>query len=369
MSSLLPVFGGKQGRGAGRELEARAASGAPQTPVWFDLDAPPPLADVQGRRYEYLRLSVTDRCDLACRYCMPPGGEGDHALRPELMSFEENARLVAIFARLGVRRVRFTGGEPLIRKHFTSLVQAIHDASEATELVLTSNATRLAPVARELRAAGLSGVNVSLDSLDPQRFREITRGGDLGAVLAGIEASLDAGLEVKINTVAMGGINDDEFGAIVDWAWARGITPRFIELMPLGEGAKMTEAFMGVPDIVHRLGERVADDAMGPVVTGRGPARYFASAADSSRRVGVIAAVSANFCDTCNRVRVTGRGDLRVCLASQRAISVRDAFRAGASDRDVAWATCWALGGKAQGHQFATDGGAHEGVGMSLVGG
>ena len=208
----------------------------PPRPPGFGIET---LVDRKERQYTYLRLSVTDRCDLACVYCMPPGGEVDHGRRPELLTFEEAARVVDIFASLGVQRVRLTGGEPLVRKDVVRLVELLHGRRDPVRLAMTSNGTRLAELARPLARGGLSEVNVSLDSLDPERFRRITRGGDLGQVIAGIHASLDAGLKVKINTVALAGINDDDWGVLVDWAWSRGITPRFIEPMPLGEGAKL----------------------------------------------------------------------------------------------------------------------------------
>jgi cyclic pyranopterin phosphate synthase len=330
----------------------------------------PPLVDGRGRRYTYLRLSVTDRCDLACVYCMPKGGEDVHALRPELLSFEEAARVVQVFSRGGIRRVRFTGGEPLVRKDVVRLVELVRRTTEVDELVMTTNATRLAELAAPLAAAGLSGVNVSIDSLERDRFREVTRGGDLGRVLAGVHAALAAGLEVKTNTVAMRGVNDDELHRIVDFAFDLGVTPRFIELMPLGEGAKLpNERFMSADDIVERLGARVARGARRGV-DGRGPARYLEASDGSGRRVGFITALSDTFCDTCNRVRVTARGDIRACLASRRAISLRDLMRGGASDVDVAWAVHWALVGKDTGHHFLDEAiDEHENVGMSLIGG
>jgi cyclic pyranopterin phosphate synthase len=349
-----------------RESEAVSV---PAPPPAFDLDEHPLLRDGRGRRYVYLRLSVTDRCDLACRYCMPENGEDDHALRPELMTFEENARLVAIVASMGIGRVRFTGGEPLVRKNFLELVRTIHHRAKDVQLVATTNATRLAPLAAELRRAGLCGVNISLDSLDPSRFRTITRGGDLGRVIAGIDAAVDAGLEVKLNTVAMRGVNDDELGAIVDWARARGITPRFIELMPLGEGVKMAGSLMSAREILERLGDRVSLEAPTRSAEGKGPARYVEHESQPDARVGIISAVSNGFCDECNRIRVTARGDLRTCLASQRSISIRDRMRSNLDDRAIAWAMCWALAGKHDGHRFDVDGAGHEAVGMSLVGG
>ncbi len=331
---------------------------------------PAPLVDPQGRRYRYLRLSVTDRCDLACTYCMPPGGEDEHALRPELLTFEEAARLGRVAASLGFSRIRFTGGEPLVRKDFVELVRQVHRESGLSELVLTSNATRLGEVAAALKAAGLSGVNISIDSLSPARFRAITRGGDLARVLRGIDASLAAGLEVKTNTVALRGVNDDELPALVDWAWDRGITPRFIELMPIGEGANQMDRLLPAKAMVELLRDRLigdGGDGWEPAGANRGPARYLRG---RGGRVGFITAVTDEFCGSCNRVRVTARGDIRACLATRRAVSLRDVMRGGGSDRDVAWALSWAILGKHRGHAFTealeTE---HANVGMSLIGG
>jgi len=331
----------------------------------------PPLIDARGRRYTYLRLSVTDRCDLRCHYCMPPGGETEHGVRKELLSFEEAARVVRVFAEAGIRRVRFTGGEPLVRKDMVRLVEIIHRQTGIDDLVMTTNATRLSQLARPLRDAGLTGVNVSIDSLRPARFAEITRGGDLGAVLAGIHAALDAGLEVKLNAVALGGWNDDEMGDLVDWAWSVGATPRFIELMPLGEGAKLPRAtFIGVNDVIARLGERVRPNGDRRAAEGKGPARYLDAADGSGKRVGFITAVSDEFCGTCNRVRITAMGDIRACLASRKAVSLRDLMRTGATDTELAWALHWSLLGKEPGHFFnEANVDEHENVGMSLIGG
>ncbi|MEM8607777.1 MAG: GTP 3',8-cyclase MoaA [Myxococcota bacterium] len=335
-----------------------------------DFEAIPLLRDDRGRRYTYLRLSVTDRCDLACVYCMPPSGEEDHALRRELLTFEEAARLVSVFATAGIRRVRLTGGEPLVRKDIVRLVELIDRRTEVEQLVMTTNATRLAELARPLRDAGLFGVNVSIDTLDPGRFKRITRGGDLGRVLAGIHAAIDVGLEVKLNTVPLRGENDDELMKIVDFAWDLGATPRFIELMPLGEGAKLpSDMRMSADDVVGGLENRLARrEAMG--VEGHGPARYLHATDGSGNRVGFITPISNEFCDTCNRVRVTARGDIRACLASRRAVNLRDIMRAGGDDLDVAWAMVWSLSGKDRGHYFLdADENEHENVGMSLIGG
>jgi cyclic pyranopterin phosphate synthase len=325
-----------------------------------------------GRAYTYLRLSITDRCDFACIYCMPPGGEADHATRPDLLSFEEAARLVGVFAELGVTRVRFTGGEPLVRRDVVQLVDLVRRRSGVERLVMTTNGNRLAELAGPLRRAGLTGVNVSLDTLDPERFRALTRGGELKRVLAGIHAALDAGLEVKLNAVVLGGLNEQDAPALVDWAWSLGITPRFIELMPLGEAANLpAERFVDRARLLSLLGARLEPDE--PPIRERdlGPARYLrARGAGDGRRVGFISAVSQEFCGSCNRMRVSARGEIRACLASRRSVSLRDLMRAGKTDRELGWAIHQALGGKASGHFFTH---AHERehtrVGMSLIGG
>ncbi len=353
-------------------------------PERFGREGLPPLIDGQGRHYTYLRMSVTDRCDFACVYCMPPGGEDDHALRPDLLSFEEVARLVTLLAQMGIDRVRFTGGEPLVRRDVVRLIELVRRRTGITKLVMTTNGNRLAELARPLKDAGLTGVNVSIDTLDAERFREITRGGDLRRVLAGVHAALDAGIEVKLNAVVLGGINDGDAGELVDWAFERGITPRFIELMPLGEASKLSAShFLSQRDLVARLGARVVADEHAASVHGQGPARYLHAADGSGRRVGFITALSGDFCGSCNRVRITARGDMRACLASRSAVSLRELMRNGESDRELAWAVHCALSTKLAGHEFEHDGAStgsasgsarpaapeHTHVGMSLVGG
>ena len=351
-------------------MQSRSAVYQDWPPRPDDFETIPLLRDSRERRYTYLRLSVTDRCDLACVYCMPPSGEDEHAIRRDLLTFEEAARVVSVFASAGIRRVRFTGGEPLVRKDIVRLVELVHRRTEVEQLVMTTNATRLSELARPLRDAGLHGVNISIDTLDADRFAELTRGGDLGRVLAGIHAALDVGLEVKLNTVPLRGRNDDELRRIVDFAWSLGTSPRFIELMPLGEGAKLPQSMrMNADDVLEVLGDRVSNEAA-TGVEGQGPARYMAASNGSGHRVGFITPISNEFCDTCNRVRVTARGDIRACLASRRAISLRNIMRAGGSDLDLAWAMVWSLSGKDRGHHFlepAED--EHERVGMSLIGG
>jgi len=344
------------------------AEAAPPRPSGWG-DAPSTLVDARGRAITYLRVSITDRCDMACVYCMPPGGEDEHAPRADVLSFEEIVAIARALTRGGVRRIRLTGGEPLVRKDVVRLVEHLRGAIDV-ELAMTTNASRLATLARPLRDAGLDQVNVSIDSLDRARFAEITRGADLGEVLAGIRAALEVGLEVKTNTVALGGVNDDELGAIVDWAWSSGIVPRIIELMPIGEGASLPrQRFTSAREIVERLGDRVRDERI-DASAHRGPARYLRAADGSDRTVGLITAVTDEFCDGCNRVRLTSRGELRACLASRRAVSLRDVLRAGGDDRDLLWATAWSLGAKDAGHRFSDQlEDEHERVGMSLIGG
>lgn len=338
-------------------------------PSWFDT-VPAAIEDARGRRVTYVRISVTDRCDLACLYCMPPAGEHDHARREDLLTFEQIARLCSLFARSGVERVRFTGGEPLVRRDVVSLVARTHDAAPELALAMTTNGMRLAELAAPLAAAGLGTVNVSVDSLDPVRFGEVTRGGELGAVLAGIRAALEVGMRVKINAVLVGARSLDDAPAIVRWAWALGVVPRFIELMPIGEGASLPSSdFVGADRLVERLTDLVTTERE-PGAASHGPARYLAARDGSGRRVGLITAMTDEFCGECNRMRLTSRGDVRPCLGSPEGAPLREALAAGVSDVDLAWLVHAALRTKAAGHGFVDpERDAHLRVGMSLIGG
>lgn len=357
-------------------------------PVIRELDRLPPLANRQrsgsraagdpsadlkdglGRRYTYLRLSLTDRCNFACVYCMPPGGEADHAVRPELLTFEEIVRLVSLLAASGVRRLRLTGGEPLVRKDAVELVRRIRSRTPIDDIVMTSNAHRLPELARPLAEAGLRGVNISIDSLRPVVFRKVTRGGDLKKVLRGFSAALEAGLAVKLNIVALGGVNDDDVGPLVDFAWAHGVTPRFIELMPLGYGSSLRAHRRSASELIARLGERVEAQAWLPQARHHGPARYLPKKGDPTKKVGFITAISDEFCASCNRLRITARGELRTCLADRKGVSLRDVMRSGQRDGDILEAVRWALGEKDRGHAFLDPAAReHTHVGMSLVGG
>ena len=344
--------------GADSDPVPLAARGALPTPGW--------LSDAQGRGLRYLRLSVTDRCDLRCTYCMPAEGE-PASPREEVLSIEEAIRVVRVFHRLGVRTVRLTGGEPLVRRGLDTLIRAIRHEIGIDDIALTTNGTALGALAARLADAGLARINVSLDSLRPATFAAITRGGELARVLEGIDAARAAGLRVKTNTVVIRGENDDEAEALVRWAWTKDLVPRFIELMPLGAAAALGAARV-VPsaELRARLAHLI-DEASEPR-TDRGPAVYASARDGSGRRVGFIGAVSENFCARCNRVRVTAKGDIRACLASPRGLSLRDLMRAGASDDALEDTIREALFGKGLGHEFA-GGDQHRHVAMSRVGG
>ena len=339
---------------------ASAARGTRGVPGW--------LADRQGRRLRYLRLSVTDRCDLRCRYCMPEEGVPASA-RSEVLSFDEILRVVRVFERFGVKTVRITGGEPLVRKNLPDLVRRIRSETGIEDIALTTNATALAGLARPLADAGIRRINVSLDSVRPETFADMTRGGELRRVLAGIEAARGR-FETKINAVVVRGMNDDQLHEIVQWAWSKDILPRFIELMPVGEGAKLgRDRVVSVFDMQASLSdllelgepERRED---------RGPAGYLPARDGSGRRVGFIGAVTDNFCHRCNRVRVTAKGEVRACLASPDGFQFRDALRSGGSDEEVARALEQALFGKRDGHAFHVPGVTrHFAVNMSQTGG
>jgi cyclic pyranopterin phosphate synthase len=294
----------------------------------------PVLGDAFARKVTYLRVSLTDRCNYRCTYCMPE--EGVELLpKDDVLTFEEIERVVRVFAGLGVRRVRLTGGEPTVRKDVIACVERLA-AIDGLEVVMTTNGHRLAELAPALHAAGLAGINVSIDTLDAERFRAITRRGDLGRVLAGIDAALALGLPTKLNVVALKGFNDHEIGPLCDHAWKRGAVPRFIEWMPMSggqlfaPGAVLTAAEIRA-EVERHAGPLVAEEAEGGRAVG--PARYHVTA--RGERVGVISAMSENFCSTCNRVRLSAVGELHTCLAHDDATNLRALVRVGGDDLDV----------------------------------
>ena len=283
------------------------------------------LCDRFGRRITTLRVSVTDRCNLRCRYCMPAGGVR-LSPRAALLCFEEIAQVVAAAADLGVYRIKLTGGEPLLRRDLERLVAMIAAIASIEDLSLTTNGTLLAPLGRALRDAGLQRVTVSLDTLRRERFRRVT-GGDLKAVLAGIEAADRAGLApIKINVVALRGVNDDEFSDFARLTLDRPIEVRFIELMPIGHCASVgPEHFMPAAEVRDRL---QAIGALVPVVSSSwsGPAQRFRFAG-ARGTVGFIAPITEPFCERCNRLRLTSHGVLRACLLAGGEVALKPALR------------------------------------------
>lgn len=338
------------------------------------------LVDPQARRVKYLRVSLTDRCNFRCTYCMPEAGI-DHRPRAELLTLEEIGLVVRAFARWGVERVRLTGGEPTVRQGLCELVADLSDIPLASDprrriaVVMTTNGARLPELAAPLKAAGLGPLTVSLDSLDPARFAEITRLGDLSRVLAGLAAATAAGFTaIKINTVAVRGFNDDELGAIALWAWEQGHVPRFIEVMPMSGGRLFVPGeLMPGAEIRARIAaaagaELVADAGEG--VRGLGPATYWRVRGGrwAGQRVGVIAAMTENFCASCNRLRISSTGQLHNCLARDDTGDLRSSLRPhdpGALASQVRAV----LGHKQPGHEFHIDGRGGPAKAMISIGG
>ncbi len=313
----------------------------------------PVLIDPFGRTITYLRVSVTDRCDFRCVYCM---AEDQHFLpKKEVLSLEELDRLCSAFIGRGVRKLRLTGGEPLVRKNVMSLVRSLsrHIGRGLDELTLTTNGSQLARFAAELADCGVERVNVSVDTLDPVKFKAITRWGDLAQVRAGIDAARRAGLKVKINAVALKGVNEHEFDDMIRWAHGDGMDLTLIETMPLGEvGADRTEQYLPLSHVRAELATRwtLADIAY---KTG-GPARYV-RVAETGGRLGFITPLTHNFCEGCNRVRVTCTGTLFMCLGQEDAADLRAPLRASEGDDLLEGAIDEAIGRKPKGHDFVID--------------
>ena len=291
------------------------------------------LVDRFHRRMSYLRLSVTDRCDIRCLYCMPQEGE-PHDLRREILTFEEIHRLARVLCRLGITQIRVTGGEPLVRRGLPDLVRRLSGIDGLSDLSLTTNGTRLAPLAAELKAAGIRRVNISLDSLKSEKFGRITRGGRLSDVLAGIDKSLEVGLTpVKLNTVVMRGVNDDELADLVGFAAAKGVTHRFLEVMPLGAvGLENRSGFMPAAEI-RRIIEKT--HALEPLPFQDGSTAREFLVAGTEARIGIISPVSERFCSTCDRLRLSARGRLQLCLAYEDGVDLKKPLRDGWTDAEL----------------------------------
>ncbi|MFT8781685.1 GTP 3',8-cyclase MoaA [Acetobacter syzygii] len=316
------------------------------------------LMDPAGRRISYLRISVTDRCDMRCVYCMSE--QMSFLPRTDVLDFEELLRLSRVFVRHGVRRLRITGGEPLVRrdigfffKELGSWLRLPEQAGHLDELTLTTNGSRLVQYATVLAEAGVKRVNVSLDSLDEDRFARLTRRGKLAATLDGIRAARAAGLAVRINTVAMAGVNDDEFDALLAWCGEIGADLCLIETMPMGDtGEDRVEQYLSLDSVRQTLSRRWTLEPL-TYQTG-GPARYV-RVAQTGQRLGFITPMSHNFCATCNRVRLSCTGRLYTCLGQEDGVDLRHLMREGAADAALEAAIQSAIARKPTGHNFLLD--------------
>ncbi len=313
------------------------------------------MIDPFGRTITYLRVSVTDRCDFRCVYCMAE--EMNFLPKAELLTLEELDRVCSAFVRLGVRKLRLTGGEPLVRRNIMSLFRSLgrHIGSGALdELTLTSNGSQLARYAGELHEYGVRRINVSLDTLDPAKFTEITRRGRLDVVLDGLAVAKRAGLAVKINTVALRGVNEDELDDLVAWCGDQGFDLVFIEVMPMGDigGENRLDQYLPLSVVRARLQRRwTLDDS--DYRTG-GPARYVA-VRETGRRLGFITPLTHNFCESCNRVRLTCTGTLYMCLGQEDAADLRTPLRQSEGDEALVAAIGEAISRKPRGHDFIID--------------
>jgi GTP 3',8-cyclase len=319
--------------------------------------APPltaPLVDPFGRAISYLRVSVTDRCDMRCVYCMSE--DMNFLPKRDLLTLEELDRLCTAFVGRGVRKLRITGGEPLVRRNILHLFHALGRHVEfgaLAELTLTTNGSQLAHHAKELAEAGVRRLNVSLDTLDPAKYKAITRWGDHAQTMAGIDAAQAAGLSVKINMVALKGVNEAEIAPMLEWAHGRGFDLTLIEVMPLGAiGARRSDQFLPLNLVEARLSERFTFRETG-YRTG-GPARYV-HVAESGGRLGFITPLTHNFCESCNRVRVTCTGTFYMCLGQEDAADLRAPMRASQTDALLHEALDAAIARKPKGHDFMID--------------
>ncbi len=311
------------------------------------------LTDQYGRHIEYLRLSVTDRCDLRCHYCMPEGFK-DFEEPEHWLTFDEIERIIRVFGELGTRRIRITGGEPLVRKNIPELAQRLARLPGIEDLSLSSNATRMQKQAHALKQAGISRINVSLDTLKADRFKQITGGGKLEKVINGLMAAREAGFQpVKINMVVMRGVNDDEVEDMVQFCIDHDFTLRFIETMPMGDtGRDASQQYIPLDEIHKRLEKKYT--LVKANMNGGGPARYV-RVEGTELRIGYITPMSQHFCDTCNRVRLSVDGTLYLCLGQDDSYPLRDLLRSGISDEELKQHIHQAINLKPEKHEFSNN--------------
>ncbi|TWO82321.1 GTP 3',8-cyclase MoaA [Denitratisoma oestradiolicum] len=307
------------------------------------------LIDACGRKIDYLRLSVTDRCDLRCAYCMPED-YADYEAPGHWLSFDEIERLTGIFVSLGVTRIRLTGGEPLLRGRIVELVAKLRRHSGLSDLSLSTNGTRLARMAARLKSAGVDRINVSLDTLSRSRFLALTRRDALGDVLAGLEEARNCGFTpIKINMVWLPDFNGDEIGAMIEYCMDKGFVLRLIENMPMSDSARALGTG-SLQALIESLRKRY--DLVDHVLPGGGPARYLTTP-DNIFSIGFITPVSQHFCATCNRIRLTVDGALHLCLGQEDRLELRHLLRTGASDSDLIDAIQSAMQRKPDRHEFS----------------
>jgi cyclic pyranopterin phosphate synthase len=331
-----------------------------------------PLIDPFQRKIDYLRISVTDRCDFRCVYCMSE----DMSFLPksEVLSLEELERLCGTFIRLGVKKLRLTGGEPLVRRDIMYLFRGLSKhlkSGELDELTVTTNGSQLSRFADEMASLGVRRINVSLDTLNPEKFAAITRWGKFDKVMEGLQAAKEAGLKVKINTVALKGVNDDEIDHLISWCGDEGFDLTFIEVMPMGDigGEERVDQYLPLTRLRAQIGENWTLNESSHS-TG-GPARYV-DVVETGQRIGFITPLTHNFCESCNRVRLTCTGTLYMCLGQEDAADLRAPLRASDDDRVLEAAIREAITRKPKGHDFIIDrehSGPAVGRHMSVTGG
>jgi cyclic pyranopterin phosphate synthase len=310
----------------------------------------PRLTDAFNRTIEYVRLSVTDRCDLRCTYCLPPGYH-DFVEPEQWLTFDEIVRVIRAFTELGVYRVRLTGGEPLTRHGLPELAARLNALPNLQDLSLSTNGVQLRRHAGALRQAGVQRINVSLDSLQPERFAAITGGGKLNKVLDGLAAAREAGLHpIKINMVVMNQVNDDEIEDMVRFCIEQDFTLRLIETMPMGDtGRSASSHYLDLKVVYRWLAERF--ELVPAVMSGGGPARYV-QVAGTALRIGFITPISRHFCESCNRVRLSADGALYLCLGQDEKVELRPLLRTGISDKGLKDAIRAAIARKPEKHEF-----------------
>ncbi|SMN16222.1 Molybdenum cofactor biosynthesis protein MoaA [uncultured Candidatus Thioglobus sp.] len=313
----------------------------------------PKLIDKFGREINYLRLSITEHCNYRCFYCRDDEYT-PNCKREDILSYEDIQRIVRLFAELGITKVRLTGGEPLIRRGIVKIASLISSVPGITDVPLSTNAHLLEKFAHKLHKNGVNRVNISIDSLIAKKFEEITRGGDINEVIKGIDAAIAAGMNpIKINVVAMRGVNDDEIESMIDFAIEKGIDIRFIETMPIGNaGIEALAQHMSEQDILAKITQHL-EGRLTPLISKKtdGPASNFKIDGTKST-IGIISAVSNHFCDTCNRVRLTAKGDLILCLGQEDSISLKDAVHSDLSDEEIKQLIINAINKKPEKHVF-----------------